>query len=130
VGGSVTFGATALTSGSYQQSTFEIQNLSDSTNTDLVTDITGPSGEFNAFTLSVIVELNGGGPAGIQQDLYWVTTSGSTVSVTSIATEQSGTAGVAYILAESGGDLAISHSEIGRTVDVVAAISGLRQVAP
>ena len=66
----------------------------------------------------------------MQQDLYWVTSNGSTVTVTALATESGGTNGVNYSIVKSGVDLVISHSETGRTADIVAALSGLRAVAP
>jgi hypothetical protein len=55
---------------------------------------------------------------------------GSSVSVNTLDTDNGGTVGLGYSITKSDDDLVISHTEIGRLADVVAAISGLRTVPP
>jgi hypothetical protein len=129
VGGALSAGSNALTSGAYSADTVEIQDLAVSTSTTLFAGIKGTAGEFDAFTVSVVIRTNSG-PTAEQRDLYWVSSNGTTVTITSLAAESAGTAGVTYSLSVSGNDLVISHSEAGKTVDVVAAMSGLRSVSP
>ena len=107
----------------------ELQNLATGVDGTIVFDLLGGSGEFNAFTLSIVVRRNGNA-AFNQRDLYWITTQGADSSITALSTQSGSLGGVAYTLSVSGSDLVFSHSEPGNTVDVVAGISGLRKVAP
>jgi hypothetical protein len=130
VGDSLSVGSNALTSGAYGTNTVEFQNVPVFSNVTLFANVGVASGTYHAFTLSVITRLTGAGPAGVQQDLYWITANGATVTITALATDSGGTGGLAYTITKVGNDLVYSHIQFGRTADVVAAISGLQSVTP